>query len=100
MPEEYGYFASKKVFQLSDERVATAYGHRGGGGGYSSWMYYSPESDISIAILTNFDEKPGPAGSGDSCKFENPGSCITSLIFDTYSHFLQPTSKVPENVVR
>ena len=88
IPEEYGYFVSKKIFLLSDEQEITAYGHRGGGGGYSSWMYYSPELDLSIAILTNFDEKAGPAGMESSCKFENSGSCISSLIFETYSAFL------------
>ena len=94
IPEEYGYFIAKKVFVLPDEQVVTAYGHRGGGGGYSSWMYYSPEIDLSISILTNSEEKHGPAGRGVSCKFENPGSCIALLIFDSYSSSLQPTSTI------
>ena len=88
IPEEYGYLTSKKVFLFPDEQSITAYGHRGGGGGYSSWMYYSSDLDLSIAILTNFDDKPGPAERESSCKFENSGSCISSLIFETYSNFL------------
>jgi CubicO group peptidase (beta-lactamase class C family) len=95
IPEEYGYFVAKKVFQLSNERIVTAYGHRGGGGGYSSWMYYSPELDLSISILTNSDEKHGPTGGGFNCTFENPGSCITLLIFDSFSSNLPSTSQQP-----
>ena len=62
-------------------------------------MYYSPELDQSITILTNSDEKRGTAGAGFSCKFENPGSCITLLMFDAYSSFLESIPKDPENIL-
>ena len=40
--EEYGSLIAKKRFQLPSDREITAYGHRGGGAGYSAWMHYSP----------------------------------------------------------
>ena len=78
--EEYGYFIAKKMFQLPSGPQITAYGHRGGGGGYSSWMHYSPDLDMSISILANSDSKlPG------ACRVENVGNCIALSIFDSFS---------------
>lgn len=87
-PEEYGFLIAKKVFTLTDKREITAYGHRGGGGGYTSWMYYSPELDVSISILTNSDR----TGLHGMCKVENPGDCIALSIFTSYSRFLEQES--------
>ena len=79
--EEYGYFIAKKMFQLPSGREITAYGHRGGGGGYSAWMHYSPELDMSISILANSDLK-----STGTCKVENVGNCIALSILDSYAN--------------
>ena len=84
----YGYFVAKRTFQLPSSRVVTAYGHPGGGGGYSSFMRYSPELDLSISILANSELKFRGA-----CRGEKPFDCIASAIFAAYSNILQPTAQ-------
>ena len=42
------------------------YGHPGGGWGYSSAFFYSPELDATISILANTE-----------LSFENMGGCAT-----------------------
>jgi len=88
VPEEYGYFVAKKTFRLPNDTLITAYGHRGSGGGYSSWMHYSPELDLSISILANSDLKYKLGGEtfAGTCRFENPGNCISLSIFEAYSN--------------
>ena len=78
--EEYGYLISKKMFLLPSDREITAYGHRGGGAGYSAWMHYSPDLDLSISILANSDLKFTGA-----CRAQDLGNCIALSIFDSYS---------------
>ncbi len=78
--ESYGYFASKRTFRLPDSTTITAYGHPGGGGGYSSVMFYSPELDLSISILANSE-----MSFKGACGPEKPANCIASEIFSAYS---------------
>ena len=78
--ESYGYFASKRTFKLPDSTTITAYGHPGGGGGYASVMYYSPELDLSISILANSE-----MSFKGACGPEKPMNCIASEIFAAYS---------------
>ncbi|MQF69439.1 serine hydrolase [SAR202 cluster bacterium AD-804-J14_MRT_500m] len=51
-PQQYGYHATKRSMTLSNDDI-TVYGHPGGGGGYTSVFYYSPEVDLSISLLAN-----------------------------------------------
>ena len=88
-PEEYGYLVSKKRFALRGDRVITAYGHFGGGGGYSALMHYSPELDLSISILANSDLLKFIG----TCRDENLGNCIALDIFEAYSKVLQSVSR-------
>mgnify|MGYP001234312521 FL=1 len=84
--ESYGYFASKRTFELPDSTTITAYGHPGGGGGYSSVMLYSPELDLAISILSNSEMSfKGNCGPG-----EKPMNCIASEIFGSYSTIERP----------
>ena len=78
--EEYGYLIAKKMFLLPSDREITAYGHRGGGAGYSAWMHYSPDLDLSISILDNSDLKFTGA-----CGVQDLGNCIALSIFGSYS---------------
>jgi D-alanyl-D-alanine carboxypeptidase len=48
----YGYHVTRTTLTLSNNPI-TAYGHPGGGGGYVSDLFYSPELDISISVLVN-----------------------------------------------
>ena len=78
--ESYGYFASKRTFEMPDSTTITAYGHPGGGGGYASVMYYSPELDLAISILANSE-----MSFRGACGPEKPMNCIASEIFAAYS---------------
>tara|TARA_Y100000590_G_C15716839_1_gene1012175 strand:- start:1024 stop:2520 length:1497 start_codon:yes stop_codon:yes gene_type:complete len=79
IPEQYGYLVSRKTFKLTGDRTITAYGHLGGGAGYSAWMHYSSELDMSVSIIANSELKV----SG-TCGTEDPGNCIASNIFSAY----------------
>ena len=83
--ESYGYLASKRTFDLPDSRMITAYGHPGGGGGYSSLMLYSPELDLSISILANAEMKFRGSCSIRGAVPEKAMNCIASAIFAAYS---------------
>jgi len=50
--DDYGYATSTVTMELQGNTV-NIYGHGGGGAGYLTILYYSPEADLSIAILTN-----------------------------------------------
>ena len=57
--QQYGYHATKRTFSLcgchqsTTGSSITAYGHPGSGGGFVSDIYYSPELDISVALVIN-----------------------------------------------
>ena len=78
--QKYGYFVTKRVFTLPSSRKITAYGHPGGGGGYSALLRYSPELDLAIAILVN-----SPFKFQGFCKKYDPRTCIAEAIFAAYS---------------
>ena len=78
--DQYGYLVTKGRFRLPDGTVVTAYGHPGGGGGYSSFMRYIPELDLSISILANSELK----FRAESCQ-DKFHTCLASTIFDEYS---------------
>jgi len=50
--QQYGYHSTKREISLSNMTIF-AYGHPGGGGGYTSEFYYSPELDLSLSIQLN-----------------------------------------------
>jgi len=50
-PHHYGYHVAIFSMDLSDGTTLDIYGHIGGGG--KSVMYYSPDLDLSVAILAN-----------------------------------------------
>jgi CubicO group peptidase (beta-lactamase class C family) len=81
IPAEYGYLVSMKKFQTPNTKtpIITAYGHPGGGSGYSGTMHYSPELDLSISIITNSQMKVL-----GTCSTAAPGDCITMEIFKSY----------------
>jgi D-alanyl-D-alanine carboxypeptidase len=82
--DQYGYFAAKRTLSLADTESITAYGHPGGGSGYSSLMRYSPELDLSVTILANADSK-----RNTTCVREKPTNCMAVSIFETYSNFVK-----------
>ena len=57
----YGFHAIKYKFVLSDGSELVAYGHPGGGSGTSSVLFYVPELELSISILSNSEigHQPG-----------------------------------------
>jgi CubicO group peptidase (beta-lactamase class C family) len=77
-PHHYGYHVAKYLMELGNDMTIDIYGHIGGGG--KSVMYYSPEIDLSIAILanSNLDHNRGICGSG-STPF-----CILKSIYGAY----------------
>ena len=66
VPQKYGYQTTVRTHSLSDGSVIETYGHPGGGWGYSSAFFYSPELDATISILANTE-----------LSFENMGGCAT-----------------------
>jgi CubicO group peptidase (beta-lactamase class C family) len=81
--DKYGYLISERRFDMNGDAFVKAYGHPGGGGGYSSVMYYSPELDLAVSILANSE-----MGFRGSCRGEKPLNCIVTDIFRTYWSFL------------
>ena len=79
----YGYLISKREFPISRSESIISFGHPGGGGGYSTLLRYSPELDLSIAILAN-----SPLKFQGHCKEYDPKTCIASSIFKKYNQFL------------
>nr|AIF11781.1 serine-type D-Ala-D-Ala carboxypeptidase [uncultured marine thaumarchaeote KM3_53_E03] len=79
----YGYLISKREFPISKSQSIVSFGHPGGGGGYSTVLRYSPELDISIAILANSTLK-----FQGHCKEYDPKNCIVLSIFKKYAQHL------------
>ncbi len=77
-PHHYGYQMAIYLMKLGNGITIDIYGHVGGGG--KSVMYYSPDTDLSIAILANssLDHNRGICGS-DSTPF-----CILESIYGAY----------------
>ena len=64
--------------EMSDGTVLDIYGHVGGAG--KSVMYYSPDLDLSVAILANssLDYAKGACGTG------SVPMCVFRLIYEAY----------------
>ena len=78
--QQYGYFIAKHTFRLPGSTDVTAYGHPGGGGGYSSLLRYSPELDLAVSVLAN-----SPLSFRGACGEYDPRSCIAVAIFAAYA---------------
>ena len=77
--QHYGYFIAKRTFILPGSIDVNAYGHPGGGGGYSSLLRYSPELDLSVSVLAN-----SPLKFQGACGEYAPRSCIALAILGAY----------------
>jgi CubicO group peptidase (beta-lactamase class C family) len=73
----YGYHVAIYSMDLSDGSALDIYGHIGGGG--KSVMYYSPDLDLSIAILANSAMDRVRGLCGNSMPF-----CILQSIYEAY----------------
>ena len=51
--QQYGFHATKSTLVLEDSSNLVVYGHPGSGGGFTALLLYSPQLDISIAVLAN-----------------------------------------------
>jgi CubicO group peptidase (beta-lactamase class C family) len=81
--EEYGYLTSKKNIhsRVDKSLITSTYGHPGGGSGYSGWLHYSPELDLSVSIITN-----SQSNSLGTCNTAKPGDCMTMGIMNKYKN--------------
>jgi CubicO group peptidase (beta-lactamase class C family) len=78
--QNYGYFIAKRTFTLPGSIEVNAYGHPGGGGGYSSLLRYSPQLDLAVSVLAN-----SPLKFQGACEEYAPRSCIAAAIFGAYT---------------
>ena len=78
--QHYGYFMAKRTFSLPGSIEVNAYGHPGGGGGYSSLLRYSPQLDLSVSVLAN-----SPLKFQGACGEYGPRSCIAVAILGAYA---------------
>jgi hypothetical protein len=51
--QQYGFHATKSTLVLEDSSNLVVYGHPGSGSGFTALLLYSPQLDISIAVLAN-----------------------------------------------
>ena len=81
--DTYGYYMGKGEVALPNGTLIKIYTHPGGGGGRTSWLYYSPELDVSISLLANSQmlHNPGSCGHRGN-KFITIGECIAGNIFN------------------
>lgn len=79
----YGYYMGEGEVTTSDGLTLKAYTHPGGGGGRTSWLYYSPELDVSISLLANsmFLHDLGSCGYKGFAKFMAVGECMAGGMF-------------------
>ena len=79
----YGYYMGKGEVALPDGTLIKIYTHPGGGGGRTSWLYYSPDLDVSISLLANSQMLHNPGGCGHrGYTFITIGECIAGSIFN------------------
>ena len=84
-PQKYGYMTTLRQHSLSDGRIIESYGHPGGGWGYSSALFYSPDLDVAISILAN-TELTWDNFRATCTTFtnqEHPAGCIAKGFFET-----------------
>ena len=77
-PHHYGYHLAIYSMDLNDDTALDIYGHVGGAG--KSVMYYSPDLDLSVAILANssLDYARGACGAG------SVPMCVMRIIYEAY----------------
>jgi CubicO group peptidase (beta-lactamase class C family) len=82
----YGYYAGIAEVALSNGSQLKTYTHPGGGGGRTSWLYYSPSLDVSVSLLANSQLLHDPASCGyRGANYMTIGECIAGGIFSTLS---------------
>ena len=82
----YGYYMGSGRVSLPNGAELKIYTHPGGGGGRTSWLYYSPELDASISLLANSQMLHGPGRCGyNGFNFMTNGECIAGGIFSKLS---------------
>ncbi|MDG1839999.1 MAG: serine hydrolase [Dehalococcoidia bacterium] len=82
---KYGYYMGSGAVALRGGTEITVYTHPGGGGGRTSWLYYSPELDLSISLLANSQmlHEPGQCGHR-GYDYMSVGECIAGAIFGSF----------------
>ena len=82
---KYGYYMGSGAVALKGGTEIEVYTHPGGGGGRTSWLYYSHELDVSISLLANSQmlHEPGWCGYRDY-NFMTTGECIAGAIFGSF----------------
>ncbi len=80
----YGYYMGTGEVALPDRSLLKIYTHPGGGGGRTSWLYYSPELNVSISLLANSQmlHNPGSCGHRGNL-FMTAGECIAGSMFNS-----------------
>jgi len=82
---KYGYYMGSGAVALRGGTEITVYTHPGGGGGRTSWLYYSPELDVSISLLANSTMLHEPGWCGHrGYDFMTTGECIAGGIFQSF----------------
>lgn len=78
----YGHYMGTGEVGTSDGTLVNVYTHPGGGGGRTSWLYYSPELDVSISLLANSQmlHEPGSCNYRGRVFMTN-GECVGGGIF-------------------
>ncbi len=82
--DTYGYYMGSGNVSLRNGEKLKVYTHPGGGGGRTSWLYYSPELDVSISLLANSHilHEPGKCGFR-GYDYMPIAQCIAGSIFST-----------------
>ena len=79
----YGYYMGTGEVTLPDKSSLKVYTHPGGGGGRTSWIYYSPELNASISLLANSQMLHNPGSCGYKGRvFMTNGECMAGSIFN------------------
>ena len=79
----YGYYMGTGEVTLPDKSSLKVYTHPGGGGGRTSWIYYSPQLDVSVSLLANSQMLHNPGSCGYKGRvFMTNGECMAGSIFN------------------
>ena len=84
-PQKYGYHIATRTHLLENGETILTFGHPGGGGGYSSALFYAPSLDLSVSLLANSDltfDNIGTCGERGQ-HWINPLDCIARDFFRT-----------------
>ena len=84
-PQKYGYHIATRTHLLENGETMLTFGHPGGGGGYSSVLFYAPSIDLSVSLLANSEitfDNIGTCGKRGE-HWINPLDCIARGFFGT-----------------